>query len=826
MLIFFLTSPILAQEEQVVMDSTLDQPIRYFAKDSIVQLLQENKTLLYGNARVEFDDIELTAGYIAIDMQSKLIEASYIFDKDSNRIELPVFKQGGQEMVCQKIKYNTETKKGFIEELALKQEELTFRMEIAKKQENNELHLKHGKFSTCDLENPHYHFQLSKGVIVPDERIVTGPLNLHVNGIPTPLGLPFAIIPTKSKERVKGLLFPEFVPISQYGFGLQNLGYYIPINDRMQTTLYANIYNRGSWGLRNELDYASRYQFRGKLNLGWQQFFRSFPIKSTQNKISITWSHRTDAKASPYSSFSSNVNFVSDNTQQNSLDPINEDYFSNSFNSDINYSAKIPNSPLNIGVKVSLRQNSIAKTIALNSPVVNANMSRVFPFKNLLPKNKSPWMQAIHKIGLTYNLEGINRSSFKDSLLTSGDFNAIGNLFMNGLSQNSTLQTNIGLFKNTVKINPSINYGNKINFQQITKSYDQVNNTTLVDTLRQAGMAHEMNLNISATTVVYNYYEFFGKSKPKIRHLITPTIGFRYVPKLNPLISDSVGIDQALIAYSRYERSVYQVGNSVGASLLNFGFNNTFEMKYKSSKDTLTGYKKIRLIDQFSVLGNYDFRKDSMQLSNITMNLRISPLSWMNFVSNASFSPYSSDSTGKSTAQIALLNNDGLGRFLTLNLTIGIVLANKKSRKKIKETSTKLNDNWNSAYEYFSLHPNEIIYFDIPWKMNISHIYSINANQNISLTNLNKYNSIQTLSFSGDVSFSKTWNLSGRLNYNLESLSITNAYFTLNRNLHCWALSFYWVPIGGNKSFLLSIRNTSNLLRDAKFDFRKPPVFL
>ncbi len=148
MLIFFLTSPILAQEEQVVMDSTLDQPIRYFAKDSIVQLLQENKTLLYGNARVEFDDIELTAGYIAIDMQSKLIEASYIFDKDSNRIELPVFKQGGQEMVCQKIKYNTETKKGFIEELALKQEELTFRMEIAKKQENNELHLKHGKFST------------------------------------------------------------------------------------------------------------------------------------------------------------------------------------------------------------------------------------------------------------------------------------------------------------------------------------------------------------------------------------------------------------------------------------------------------------------------------------------------------------------------------------------------------------------------------------------------------------------------------------------------------------------------------------------------------
>ena len=181
---------------------------------------------------------------------------------------------------------------------------------------------------------------------------------------------------------------------------------------------------------------------------------------------------------------------------------------------------------------------------------------------------------------------------------------------------------------------------------------------------------------------------------------------------------------------------------------------------------------------------------------------------------------------GKQTSEIAIINNKGIGSFMNINFTTGIVLANKKSRKKIKQKGQILNDQWNSAFNYFALHPNEVIYFDIPWKMSISHVLSLNANQNISTPNPNQYNIVQTVSFSGDVSFSKTWNLSGRLNYNVEDLSITNAYFTLNRNLHCWALSFYWVPIGGNKSFLLSIRNNSNLFRDAKFDFRKPPAFL
>ena len=461
------------------------------------------------------------------------------------------------------------------------------------------------------------------------------------------------------------------------------------------------------------------------------------------------------------------------------------------------------------------------------SPVLNVNITRVFPFKDVFETADKNWKKTIQRIGVTYNLEGQNRSQFQDNLLSNGDFAAISQQFMNGISQGLSIQTNTGLFKNAVKINPSLNYGNKINFQQIVKSYDPISNQTQIDTLRQMAMRHELNFSFTATTVLYGYYRFVGPKKARLRHLMTPNIGYRYTPGWNPLVTANAGPNQAAISYSPFERSIYQVGSVREASLLTFGINNTAELKLKSDQDTLTGYKKIRLIDQFSVTGFYDFTKDSMQLSDLALNLRISPANWINFVSNAQWSPYAWNQLGSTTGEYAWQNAQQLGRLTTTNLTTTIVVAPKKDRKKIQNHSTLFNEqDWNADFNYYALHPERAVYYDIPWKMNLSHVYGIRANQEISTSNPDSWLFVQTLVLSGDVSFTKRWNLSGNLNFNLQETRLTNAYFSLNRNMHCWALSFYYVPLGGNKSFLLTIRNTSSIFRDAKIEFRKPPSFL
>ena len=816
-----------AQDTLYVNGESLNQIVTYKATQKIVHDVKLRRIYLFGNAEVQSEGFSIKAGYILIDIDSNQVEASYLVDSLGKKVEFPELTEGSETIRCETLKMNYKTQKAYIKALAIKQDEFYFKMGTAKRQSNEELHLRQGILTTCDLEEPHYHFQLSKGVLVPEQRIVTGPMNLWVSGIPTPLGLPFAYIPTNQKERTSGLLFPEFIPLSAFGFGFQNLGWYFPINERFQSSVYANLYSRGSWGLRNDLDYAKRYGYTGRLSLGFQQFNTGFPTNDKRNKVTVSWSHRKAPKSNPLWDFSSSVNFISDNQSKNSLDPINPEYFSNSFNSDINLARNFPGKPINTGLKMSLRQNSIAQNISLMSPVLNVNVTRVFPFKDVFETADKNWKKTIQRIGLTYNLEGQNRSQFQDNLLNNNDFAAIGQQFMNGISQGISIQTNSGLFKNAVKINPSLNYGNKINFQQVVKSYDPILNKTQIDTLRQMAMRHELNFSLTATTVLYGYYRFVGPKQARLRHLMTPNIGYRYTPGWNPLVTANAGPNQAVISYSPFERSIYQVGSVREASLLTFGINNTAELKLKSDQDTITGYKKIRLIDQFSVTGFYDFTKDSMQLSDLALNLRISPANWINFVSNAQWSPYAWNQIGATTGIYAWQNNQQLGRLTTTNLTTTIVVAPKKDRKKIQNHSSLFNEqDWNADFNYYALHPERAVYFDIPWKMNLSHVYGIRANQEMNSSNPDPWLFVQTLVLSGDVSFTKRWNLSGNLNFNVQEARLTNAYFSLNRNMHCWALSFYYVPIGGNKSFLLTIRNTSSIFRDAKIEVRRPPSFL
>lgn len=802
----------------------LDSPIYYSAKDSLYADLKKNQVHLYGSAVVDNGEINLKAGYILIDLDKKEVLAQYRLDADSSEIEHPVFVDGTEQIDARKVRYNFDSEKAFIEEVAIQQDENYLYMGVAKRHSNEEIHFEKGRFTTCNLDDPHYHFQLSRAVMIPEKRIVSGPMNLWVKGVPTPIGLPFSIIP-QVEDKTKGLVFPEVVPLSQYGFGFQDLGYYYPINDRLQTTIYASLYSRGSWGLRNQTDYARIYKYRGALNFGFQQFRSGFPENVNQNKITVYWNHRTDTKSSPYWNFTSNVNFISDNQSQNNLDPLNEDYFKNSFNSDINLTRLFPGKPITAGAKISLRQNSSTNNISLASPVVNLNVSRFFPFKKLVKNNKG-WGSLFGNFGVTYSLEGQNRTLFGDSLLEQGYYDRIAEQFQNGISQKVTAQTTAGLFKNTWKLTPSASYGNKINFQTIEKNYDGVNDEIIIDTNQVTGAAQDLSLNIKLTTALYSYYRYVGKRQPLLRHVLTPSFSFNYVPNLNPLESYIDG-DGNTIEYSQFERSLYSVGTTRDQALISFGFNNTFELKIKSDKDTIDGFKRTRIIDLFSIAGNYDLLKDSMNLSELKLNLRISPFKWVNIVSTSSFSPYEWDQfTGSTQSDYAINSKGPIGRFMSTNIATTLTITSKTSRKEIDKVIEQIDENWNADFEYYMLHPEYAVNFNIPWKLSFSHVYGITANQNISTLSPDRYNQVQTVMVNGDVSFTKRWKLTTRTNLDLKDLQVTNTRFSLNRDMHCWALAFHWTPIGGNKSFLFSIRSTSTLFQDAKIDIRKPPAFL
>ena len=806
-------------------DESFEEKAIYSAKDSIYIDVKENKIHLYGEAHLEYLETNMKAGYILVDLKKNEVFASYIIDKDSNRIQMPIFKSDGEEIEAARIRYNFNSQKGYIEEVKVKQDEIYLFMTAAKRHKNGDIHFKEGRFTTCELDDPHYHFRLSRAVMIPKKRIVTGPMNLFVNGVPTPFGLPFSVIP-QSKTRTHGLLFPEIVPFSVSGFGVRDLGYFFPVSDQLHTSAYLTIFNRGTWGLKNTTEYDQIYKRKGNFDVSFQQIKPQFPLTKTSDKFSILWNHAKDSKSNPNWNFTSSVNFVSDNQLKNNIDPSNSNFFSNNLRSDINLQRFFPSKPYTMGLRVSLVQNTTAKTIALSSPIFTANLTRIFPFKDVFTGTEK-WKKAISGISFAYNLNSENKSTFKDSLLTNQLYGDIRNQFLNGISQNMSTQTNVGLFNDTWKFNPSIVYNNRINFQQIEKTYDSVTKTVDINQLQKAGYSQDLSFNASLSTMVYSYYKFIGKSQPLLRHILTPNFGFSYIPNLNTTATLDTGtVNVRQITYSVFERSIFSANPTNTSALITFGFNNTFELKRKSEKDTVTGFTKTKIIEALSFNGNYNLLKDTMKLSDISISLRISPLKSLNFVASSSLSPYDwNRTTGAPVKAYSMSTNKTLGRLSNTNFSTTYVLASKESKEKLKAIAKKNENSWSADYTYFSLYPERIISFDVPWKISFSHIYQIRLNQSKTKeTDLN-YEKTQTLSANGDLSFTKRWKIVGSASYDFKTLKITNASFTLTRDMHCWNLLFNWIPIGGNKSFLFTFRSTSSLFKDAKLNLKKPPLF-
>lgn len=821
----------LIKDTLYVVDRSFEEIVDYTSADSIFMDVRNKKVHLYRNAKIVYGDITMKAGYIVYDFEKNEVLTTWLIDSLGKKEGKPEFDDGVEKMTASSIRYNFDTKKGYIKDVTTQQEENYLYMEVAKRQANEDIHFLKGKFSTCDLEEPHYHFQLSKAILIPEKRIVSGPMNLWVKGVPTFIALPFMIIP-QQKDRLSGFIFPQIIPSSNYGFGFEKLGYYIPINDKLQTTVYGSLYSRGSFGITNVTDYYSKYKYKGNFTLGYDRFLNGFPSKKAKTNIEILWNHQKDAKSNPTLQFRSNVNFYSINNPQFNLDPLNNQYLNNTFNSDISVDKSFANLPLRTGIKLTARQSTVNKTIELNSPTLNLNLTQIFPLKKLV-SGSNGWRQAIARFGVTYDMEGKNQSIFADSLLQKLKIAQIGQGFKNGISQRATAKTTVGFFKNTLKINPSMTYRNDYNFQTIEKFNDSIDTTSVVqhfirtDLLKDAGMAQFFNLSINATTVLYSYFKVAGKNKTLLRHVFTPSLSYTFIPSLNKNSSLQVTNVNKPLDYSRFEQSVYNSSTVNDQRVIIFSMNNTLELKQKSKKDTVTGFRKIKLIDNFSISGQYDQLKDTMNLSNINWNIRISPIQILSFQASGIYSPYNwIDSTGTTVKEFAWNERGKLGRTTNSNFATSLTLISKENRAKLADAKEKIEENWNSDYQYFLLHPEQMVSFEIPWKATISHNFTWNLNEFRNSQNRDRASIVQTIRIDGDISFTKRWKLSGNSSFDFETAKITYTQLALVRDMHCWQLSFNWTPIAQVKFFSFQMNAKASLFQDAKIRFQKPPFQL
>lgn len=811
----------------------LEHPVLYTAEDSIVARWDEEKIYMYGKAHVSYDNILLDAEIIEYDMKTGRVKAFGLIDSVGSYYGKPVFKEGEEEFVADTMIYDFKNKWGKIYNVRTQVSEGYIDGAIVATDANNTVYVKDGRYCPCEDPDAKTKFRVTK-IKVMDSLIVSGPGYLELAGVPTPLVFPFAYFPNQ-KDRNAGIIIPKFGGTPALGIGLLDGGYFWPVNDYLNVAFLGDIYSRGSYALKTQSDYRKRYRYTGNLSL---EFFNNqysepeFPDFQRTREFWIRFNHRQDPKAHPKNNFSAVINAGTSGNFRNNINTNPADYLSNTFNSNIKFSRSIDlgntGSLLNLSANHDQNTNTGAFNITL--PSLSYNINRFYPFRALTGE-KVGKRKFYENIGMTYGVSGANRLNTNDSLISMDN---LGNLMQDlqyGARHNAVLNTSLKAWKNRININPSASYNGRIEFQTINRYWDTNQEKLITDTNYVTKLNHDLNFSVNTSTRIYGFYSFKRGNLMKLRHILSPSVNFSYRPKTNRLLDVKNEKDSLLQQYSEFDHSFYgRPSGTQESGLLSFSLVNSFDAKLRS-RDTTTGEnKKIKLIDNFTATTSYDLAKDSVNWSDLNLNMNTVLFKYWTLNARSSFDPYSYDSLGRKTNTFLYEETGKLFKMRRANIGSGIRL---QSKNRIGQQNNNLDedereDEKNALTGQNGLSNDDYVDFTIPWTVFFN--YSINFNNSFVTaidpnTELNYLKDTliltQALSFSGDISLSPNWKIGFNSGYDIANKDFTFTQINVYRDLGCWEARFDVVPFGPRKSYSIGINLKNPLLSDLKIQRRR-----
>ncbi len=792
-------------------DEPLEHSIVYNARDSIRYETKGQKIYLFGDGYVNYEDMNLKAEFIEIDNEKNTITAYGKKDSLGKDSGTPVFKDGEQEIVCRKMIYNLKTKKGKIYDIQTKEGDLILKGSEVKKDSNNVVYMKNLQCIPCQFEDSRTIFKAKRAKIIPDDKIVTGPMYLEIGGVPTPLGLPFGFFPN-TKKRHSGILIPFYGNSEALGFYLKDGGFYWGINDQTDMTIRGDIYSNGSWGLRTTNNYNVNYKFNGALSLGYSEFRNGEKeIPSTYSKqkdISINWRHIQDQKNNPTIRFGSDVNIRTSRYNKYNAQNTGQ-YLANTFQSNVNFSKTFKIGTL--GVNARHDQNTQTKLMNISFPEVTFNVNRFYPFKKETRIKQNP----IDKIGISYLLEARNTLSGADTSIFKGN---IGDSLKYGFRHSLPISTNITLLK-YFTLTPALNLSAVMYTKTTRKELDESTNRIVKTTDKNFKTGYDANFNTSLTTKLFMDYMFKGKRVKQIRHLLIPSFAYTYRPDFG---EEQYGFWKDVISdttyryknkYSIFENNLFSGPAQGEQNSLSINLNNNLEAKVRKKTDTGFVFNKVSILQNLSFAGSYNFAADSFKMSNISMTGRTKIWKYFDLVFGSTFDPYyttvltntiTNTEYAYRTSKYLANTNGRVVDFTTGNIAINAAFSSNNITSRAKKPDLT-NGAERGAVATNTAQAQE----KLPWNLNIYY--------NVTYTKvLNKVKDIQTLNFSGDVSVTKFWKLGVTSGYDFTNRNLSYTSINLYRDLKCWEARIDWVPFGFRKSYSLTINLKTSMLSDVK----------
>jgi lipopolysaccharide assembly outer membrane protein LptD (OstA) len=812
------------KQKQTQLAATVD----YAAKDSLRFEIKGQKVFLFKEAKLKYQDITLNADYVEIDFSKNMVYATGVKDSTGKEVGTPEFFDGSQNFKSKTINYNYNSKRGYINTVFTKQDQGYLHGTVVKKMENDITYIKSGSYSTCESEeHPHFDFRFSKGKVIPGKQVITGPAYMEIAGVPTPLIIPFGFFPNKTGQR-SGILIPTYGESKDRGFYFENFGYYWAMNQYMDVTLLADVYTHGSWAIKPTIRYNKRYHYSGSFNFSYAINITGdadSPDYQKNKDFQLRWIHSQDAKARPHSSFSANVNIVSNTFNKYNLSSSAQSYLSNTFQSSINYATNFAGKYY-LNLNFSHSQNTLNKTINITFPVLSFSVNQFYPFRRANPVGKMRWYE---QISMKYNMDAENQYNTTDSTFLKGSW---PDSMQNGMRHSFPINGTFRILKH-VNWSNSINFTDRMYLKTIRKYYQS---DTLVEgpdtilpgyktrTVSGFENAIDFSMSTSLNTRLYGMYQFKGAGLIKaIRHMVTPSVSFYYTPDWGaPYFGYYRGIDNDTnhtkpAEYSIFERSIYGSPPGQKSGMVTFSISNNLELKVRNRKDTITGVKKIPLIDDLSIRCSYDIARDSVNWSPVTINGRSTIVKGLTIQYGSTWNLYSRDSLGRSTNTTEW---EAHHRLIRLDNTIwdaGLTYSFSSDKVKGKKTTDKgTPQERKDIMDYYDYY----VDFDIPWSFSFN--YNFHYAKSWSNSAYKRVDQLtQTFNFNAQMNITPKWKISLTSGWDFVHSELSYTSIDVYRDLHCWEMRFGWIPKGGQQSWNFSINVKASILQDLKLNKKK-----
>ena len=840
----------------------LDDPVSYESSDSMVWN-NGGYASLYGSSRVEYQNVQLTAAVIKMQMDSSLVYADGVRDSSGEWFGTPVFVEGSTPYESNHISYNFKTEKGYINEIITQQGEGYMTSAEAKKGPEGEYYIADGIYTTCDQhDDPHFNIRITRAKVRPGRDVIFGPAYLEVMGVPLPLFVPFGFFPFMESDYASGIIVPTYGDEMERGFYLKDGGYYFALSDYFDLKVLGEIFTKGSWGISGESKYKKRYKFSGDVyasSLTTKTGDKGLPDYSVTKNFKVRWTHRQDAKANPYQNFSASVNFATQSYERSNLSSLyNPSLTSQSTRtSSVSYSRNFPSIGLTLSSSMNLSQNMRDSTLSVTLPSLNLSLQRIYPFKRKKVAGQDRWYE---KIALSYTGSLSNSITSKESEFMEKSLVRDWN---NGMRHSIPISATFQILKN-INITPSFNYNSRWYTYKVMQSWDDQQMQVVRDTVYGFNRVYNYNFSVSANTKLYGFYrptplwiKMFGNKFIATRHVFSPSVSYSMAPDFSAarygfydtyVYTDSKG-EVRTVEYSPYSGSMYGVPGKGKSGTLSVSVGNNIEMKVRGDKDTVD--RIVPIIDELGASMSYNFAAKTKPWSNLNTRLRLKLPKNHTFSLNATWATYAYEfnEAGKVIVGDRTEYSYGrFGRFQGMSQNFSYTFSNntldewKGMWNKLFHRGISDDEEESDDEGAFDENPNAdrtgyvaktqsapgknggsapvdedgYVAYSLPWSFSISYGVTMREDTQAQI-NIKRmrypWALSHSLNMSGNMKLTNKWNINFSSGWDFTYHDFTTTTMSVTRDLHCFNMSCS-VVLKPYTSYNFTVKANSSMLAD------------